>query len=354
MQNMNGQGDNRQPSAVWVQVPDAPTPPPVDHTLQLKKELKATSNKAAAGVLMFYGFSLIIQSAISLLTEFFRAQGEAAFNNYADFMNDPNFGLIFNSFCQLLFMTIPFIISAKISGAKIPKILNYGKPIKGTLLPIGFMGLGGAMMCNLANSIIMIFLSAFGITPSGGNIEMEISLRSFLLNILCVAVVPALFEEFAFRGIMMGLLSRKFSVQTSIIISAAAFSLIHGNFVQIPFTFLMGLILGYSYAITKSMWVPMLIHFLNNAYSVTVDHLTWGMPSTTAGIVLYATMILLIIIGLISFGIAAKRTPEIFTFKKEESAISQHKMLKLGFLSPVMIVACSLYLLKALGVQLSI
>ena len=349
MQNMNGQNNQPMPAVGWEKIDNTPIPDP---SLKYRKELKSTANKAALGMLFFFGFELMYQFFMSILVSVFSLMGESVYNDFADFVTNPNFNLIFNSFYQLFFMTLPFIFSALISRVKLTDMLNYRKPIKGTLFPIAFMGLGGAVLCNLANSIIMTFLSAFGITPSGGNIEMELSFGSFLLNILCVAVVPALFEEFAFRGVMMGILSKKFSVQTSIILSAAAFGLIHGNFVQIPFAFLMGLILGYSYAITKSLWVPMLIHFLNNAYSVVMDHLISGMSATMGNIVFYASFIALLLIGLIGFAMAAKRKPEIFSFPREDQVISNHKMLKIGFSAPIMIVITVLYLLEALEVQL--
>ena len=346
---------NPTPESFYIPTKSAPVyyaPVAPDPELLLKKEYRKVANKASSGILFFYGFGVVFQAVITILAFSFAAQGQAAYNEFVDFLSAPTFNLLLNSFYQCLFMTIPFIIACAISKQRSSDVLCYSRPKQKSVIPLTVLGLGGAMLCNLANAIISMLFSLFGSTPQGGNIEMDYSLGSFFLNILTVAVIPALFEEFAFRGVFMGLLKKRFSVSASIIISAAAFGLIHGNFAQMPFAFLMGLILGYLYAASGSLWVPMLVHFLNNSYSVVLDHISNSLGTASTNVIFYATLCLLLIAGIISFAYITKKRPEILDFEEQGKELSTPKMIKIGFSSPVFIIVTVLYFIDAVVKQI--
>ena len=74
------------------------------------------------------------------------------------------------------------------------------------------------------------------------------------------AIVPAVFEEFAFRGVVLNKL-RKFGDSYAIIMSAVLFGLMHGNLSQIPFAFILGLVIGFIAVKTNSIIPGILIHF---------------------------------------------------------------------------------------------
>ncbi len=93
--------------------------------------------------------------------------------------------------------------------------------------------------------------------------------KETLLGVLAVAVVPALIEETVIRGIIMQPL-RKYGDKYAIIASALLFAVMHGNMVQIPYTVIGGLLLGYLAVVTGSLWPSIILHFINNLYSVVV------------------------------------------------------------------------------------
>lgn len=86
---------------------------------------------------------------------------------------------------------------------------------------------------------------------------------NFLLVVLMLGIIPAVTEELIFRGmIFQGL--KKYGKWPAILISAAAFSLMHLNIPQFPYTFLLGILLGFVMYETRSLWLCMLMHFANN------------------------------------------------------------------------------------------
>ena len=88
-----------------------------------------------------------------------------------------------------------------------------------------------------------------------------------LMTFISIAIVPALSEEFLFRGCVLSNLL-PYGKNTAILFSALLFALMHGNFAQFFYTFIAGIVLGAVYVKTDSIWAPTFIHLFNNFYSV--------------------------------------------------------------------------------------
>src|SRR5574344_360870 len=92
-----------------------------------------------------------------------------------------------------------------------------------------------------------------------------------LLNLLICAVVPAICEEFFFRGTLQQFLSQRFSNKhVAILVTAFIFSAIHLQFYGFIPRFLLGIYLGYLFVWTGSIWAPIVAHFLHNGISITM------------------------------------------------------------------------------------
>ena len=97
------------------------------------------------------------------------------------------------------------------------------------------------------------------------------------LNLFIVALIPAIGEELLFRGILLRLLKEMTNnLHFAVIISALLFSAIHLQFYGFFPRFLLGLILGYSFVFTQNLWVPIFLHFINNASSVIIYYLHYN------------------------------------------------------------------------------
>lgn len=96
----------------------------------------------------------------------------------------------------------------------------------------------------------------------------------FILNLLMIAIIPAIGEELLFRGIIMRLFKEwTKNIHVAILISAALFSFIHFQFYGFLPRFMMGVMFGYMLYWSGSIWVPVLAHFVNNAAAVVVAYL---------------------------------------------------------------------------------
>ncbi|MDQ7947252.1 MAG: CPBP family intramembrane glutamic endopeptidase [Pedobacter sp.] len=94
---------------------------------------------------------------------------------------------------------------------------------------------------------------------------------TMLINLLVMAVVPAVAEEFLFRGALQRTLFRfRQNPHFAIWISAFVFSAIHLQFFGFFPRLLLGVAFGYIYFWTGNIWYSIFAHFLNNAYVVVL------------------------------------------------------------------------------------
>lgn len=127
------------------------------------------------------------------------------------------------------------------------------------------MAIGAATLFGL-NSIISVFdalFQAMGHIPK----DMPLPLTNgwwLALNLVLLAVVPAIVEELLFRGIIYNGL-KQYGKKTAIIVSAVLFALIHGNVDQTVYPILFGIILAYIVYKTDNIVYAMIAHFVNNA-----------------------------------------------------------------------------------------
>ena len=102
------------------------------------------------------------------------------------------------------------------------------------------------------------------------------TLGGLIINLLLMAVLPAIGEELTFRGVLQRLLTPRITTSSpyrqtphiAIWCSALLFSAIHLQFYGFVPRMLMGALFGYMLVWTGSLWVPILMHFTNNAAAV--------------------------------------------------------------------------------------
>ncbi len=92
------------------------------------------------------------------------------------------------------------------------------------------------------------------------------SWQEFMFNVLMIAIIPAIGEEFIFRGIIQKLFTQwTRSQHVAVLITAILFSAMHMQF----FSFLprvgLGIVLGYLLVYSGNIWMPVAAHFANNA-----------------------------------------------------------------------------------------
>ena len=99
------------------------------------------------------------------------------------------------------------------------------------------------------------------------------SIGVFVVNILLMALLPAVAEELTFRGVLQHLFTPRTGIRTphiAIWATAIIFSAIHCQFYGFIPRMLLGAVFGYALVWSGSLWLPILMHFTNNALAVIV------------------------------------------------------------------------------------
>ena len=145
-------------------------------------------------------------------------------------------------------------------------LINYMVKLNALLhLPESFSGIENWMLEKekAAEKLIGAFLEADNI-------------GTFSFNLFMIAIIPAVGEELTFRGILQPVLSRWCrSRHWGVFITAIAFSAMHMQFYGFLPRFALGVLFGYLLIWSKSLWLPILAHFINNAFAVGVYYF-WG------------------------------------------------------------------------------
>jgi membrane protease YdiL (CAAX protease family) len=124
--------------------------------------------------------------------------------------------------------------------------------------------------------------------------------------VFALAVTPAICEELLFRGYLQRQLERALGVTGGIVATGLLFGLYHFRLSQALPLAVLGIFLGWLVWRTGSLWVPILIHFLNNALAIVAANLAaanpeWGVedlehipvpwPALVGGTLLFAGIV---------------------------------------------------------------
>ena len=100
----------------------------------------------------------------------------------------------------------------------------------------------------------------------------ELAISPIIL-ILSVAVVAPIYEEIIFRGILLKGMAKKINPIIALVVSALLFALVHLNIPQGINAFLLGLVIGFIYLKTGSIYLSIFAHFINNFLALSLSSL---------------------------------------------------------------------------------
>lgn len=259
-------------------------------------------------------------------------------------ISDPAAMQVMQILLSSLMFTVPFILVFKTNNQRISDLVPLKKPL-GNKTAIFFIGLSVCAFANIANSFCGQLFGSLGIDYNVDFGDNPRGFFGFLLSLIATAVVPPLVEEFACRGIILGSL-RKFGDGFAVLVSAILFGLMHGNFDQMPFAFMVGLALGFIVVKTDSLWIAVAVHAANNFISVAFEYLLAGLSQNAQNLIYSLYLMAALILGVIGAVLLSDR--EGFNFKKSDTESSLKQKIKWFFTSPVIIIFAVLCVLESL------
>lgn len=227
-----------------------------------RKILKTMGFAFGIAIILYFVLSYLVVGVLYALTNHFTS---------VDFLlNDSTGQYILQGFLSVFCIGVPFLISyAILKSKKYIGVLPYGTTYNKKAAVSLVMLLAPVVLIStiIINLISAIFQDAMGITFESGFEDMYVEgPMGAVVLIFTLAVIPAVVEEFCIRGVVLQPL-RRYGDKFAIIMSAAIFSILHGNMVQIPYTLVAGIYFGYLCVATGSLWPSIVLHFINNLFS---------------------------------------------------------------------------------------
>ncbi len=250
--------------------------------------------------------------------------------------------LLVNALVTFLMYFVCFLMLRPLEKKKIYEIASLNSATDSTLQGVLFI-LGCSMVGNFITAILNEFLTR---TTGFEAVQPEVLEEAastpveLIFKLLTIALLPALLEEFAFRGMLLGVL-RKFGNWSAIIISALLFAISHGNFIQIPFAFIFGIAAGLVVVITDSLWPVIIAHFINNALSVVS---TYALSESVLTFISYLVIFFVFaaLLSLVYFAVTGR-----FKRLKSNNSISFCSSLLYAFISPTVLIYTLYFLYSA-------
>ncbi len=209
---------------------------------------------------------------------------------------------------QILIFILPSLFYCKL--CKVPISKNSSMT---TWLPIRFILLAGlfgvlvlgSMLINLGVYSLAGSVEQIGSSSAQTLTQIE-SVSGALYVVVAFCIVPAVAEEFFFRGILLSEYSENGRF-AALVITSLVFAMAHFDLMQLPAYFFSGMILGFSLVVTRSLLAPILLHCASNLFNIFLAPYLWQITFAPLG-VLFTVFIL---IGLLLlFAILALREAE--------------------------------------------
>lgn len=139
-------------------------------------------------------------------------------------------------------------------------------------------------LCLIPSTMVINLISMLFVENALEDMPQTIAQSQFAVNLLFIAIIPALSEEFAFRGVFFHSLKEN-GKWFAVILSAFFFGMMHLNFNQFSYTFVIGIVMALAVLATGSIWGSVLVHFTFNGYSVVLLNIQKGLINQTQNLV---------------------------------------------------------------------
>ncbi len=264
-----------------------------------KQTLKRMSMAAGSAIILYIVFSGLFSTVFQYITLKLSMSSTFDYESFRSTWNSADMQSVINMLYSIIMVGGPFLIIYLMTRNRgINYNIPMGKPKHAKYLPLIVLGgLGVCLLGNIITSYFDMFLETlFGVDIETTEQTLSQEPGGIFLAFLSTAVVPALVEEMALRGVIMQPL-RRYGDWFAILCSSMVFAVMHCNLVQIPFAFIAGIVIGYATLTTGSVWTGMLIHFANNTFSLIVslvaDRYGYSSPQYAACNVVFYVLIVI-------------------------------------------------------------
>lgn len=173
-------------------------------------------------------------------------------------------GVFFKSLLEfLLAMLIPSVVVFKLFSLKQTEILGKTKQNSTAYILTALMGIPLALVITGLHNVTIFILDKLGVSVTFKNhfaINQSPSILGFILMLSVLVLIPAIVEEFMFRGVLQASLRNPERLQLSLLLTATASSLFFKNIMFVVVYLAISLVLSLVKEAADNLLIPILLH----------------------------------------------------------------------------------------------
>ncbi len=227
--------------------------------------------------------------------------------SYNDIINGFQKNLLLVTLCAAA-LTIPFFVFMMYRDIEKDKIKGIFTKYKMVFIPSYLLilpfSIFSMLSANYFVSFLTNFMPEFMVSSYEGTDEIIYG-TSIVIQIFAAGILGPIVEEMAFRGLIYKRLKHICSYKAAAIISAALFGVFHGNWIQAPYAFIIGLLAVFLYEKYKSIVAPIIFHMTSNMFSVAMVYLASKLGESNAQTDMGASSVIMLIVLTLFTGIIA-------------------------------------------------
>lgn len=179
--------------------------------------------------------------------------------------------LLIQVFIMFLLPLTLYCLLIKVTPKQVFKTSNYYKINFNVLLISLAIGVLAFVINIVISTMFSGIISIIGYRqPTYFGTSEPYTNTTFYVQILTIAILPSLCEEFLHRGLLLQG-TKHIGFKRSIVLSGVLFGLIHFNINQVFFAIILGMLLGLVAVVSKNIWPAVIIHFVNNMIGVYLE-----------------------------------------------------------------------------------
>jgi len=226
----------------------------------LERNPRKDFSRVGLAYLAFLVASVLFQIVVRLIL---RGIGIAVSNGAATFIDVIAMYAVGAPICYLVFKKIP-VQNHQVEKEK----WGFGKILLYFMIAVGMMYIG-----NIVSQIVISIISSLTGIVMENPVESLVMNSSMLFKLMIIVVIGPIVEELLFRKILIDRI-RIYGQGTAVFISALTFGLFHGNFYQVIYAFMLGLIFAYIYVksnqIKYCIGFHIVINFMGSVLSLLI------------------------------------------------------------------------------------
>lgn len=167
----------------------------------------------------------------------------------------------------------------------------------------------GSMLLNLGLTALSGTTREFGTNASSTLLQIA-DASGMLYVIFALCIIPAVAEEFFFRGILLSEYSNQ-NPAAAVLLTAIAFAASHFDLMQMPAYLFSGLLLAIALRVTRSLLAPILLHCASNLFNIFLLPYLWQVTLAPLGTLF--TFFVLVGLILVCALVALREAEQIYT-----------------------------------------